>query len=177
EIDDAARNLISAMLANQPLPEGSDPRGARDLLWLAMTELVVGVVRAEATILVLEDTQWADPESVEFIDHLLGRASGLPLMVLLLVRPEFWGNTERLSGRDHTRVELRPLSSQAAQAIARALLGDRLDDAAVERIAQQSAGLPLFAEELARLAASGRDTTKAPTIEAAIQVSMDALSE
>lgn len=177
EIDDAARDLISAMLANQPLPEGSDPRGARDLLWLAMTELVVGVVRADATILVLEDTQWADPESVEFIDHLLGRASGLPLMVLLLVRPEFWQNTERLAGRDHTRVELRPLSRQAAEAIARALLGGRLDDAAVERIAQQSAGLPLFAEELARLAASGRDTTKAPTIEAAIQVSMDALSE
>ncbi len=177
EIDDAARDLIAAMLANQPLPEGSDPRGARDLLWLAMTELVVGVVRADATILVLEDTQWADPESVEFIDHLLGRASGLPLMVLLLVRPEFWQNTERLAGRDHTRVELRPLSRQAAEAIARALLGGRLDDAAVERIAQQSAGLPLFAEELARLAASGRDTTKAPTIEAAIQVSMDALSE
>lgn len=177
EINDGARDLIARMLANQPLPEGIDPRGARDLLWLAMTDLVMGVVRAEATIVVLEDTQWADPESVEFIDHLLGRAGGQPLMVLLLVRPEFWDHSDRLAGRDHTRIELRPLSRLAAEAIARALLGDRADELMLERIAQQSAGLPLFAEELSRLAASGRDTTHAPTIEAAIQVSMDALSE
>ena len=44
-------------------------------------------------------------------------------------------------------------------------------------MAQQAAGSPLFAEELSRLAAAGRDAASAPTIEAAIQVSLDALDE
>ncbi|HEY8078632.1 MAG TPA: serine/threonine-protein kinase PknK, partial [Labilithrix sp.] len=47
----------------------------------------------------------------------------------------------------------------------------------VESIATQAGGSPLFAEELARLAATGRDAASAPTIEAAIQVSLDALDE
>src|SRR5262249_6400069 len=47
----------------------------------------------------------------------------------------------------------------------------------VETISTQAAGSPLFAEELARLAHQGRDAASAPTIEAAIQVHLDALEE
>jgi tetratricopeptide (TPR) repeat protein len=61
------------------------------------------------------------------------------------------------------------------------MLGDRaLGDAGeqlTEFIATQAAGSPLFAEELARLAAKGQDATSAPTIEAAIQVHLDALDD
>ena len=73
------------------------------------------------------------------------------------------------------RLELRPVSKRAARAIARAVLGDAIPEEVVDRIADQAAGLPLFAEELARLTASGRDARHAPTIQAAIQVSLDAL--
>jgi tetratricopeptide (TPR) repeat protein len=47
----------------------------------------------------------------------------------------------------------------------------------LDQVAQQAAGSPLFAEELARVIASGKDATTAPTIEAAIQVSLDALDD
>jgi tetratricopeptide (TPR) repeat protein len=47
----------------------------------------------------------------------------------------------------------------------------------VEKIAVQAGGLPLFAEELSRLRVAGRDSEHAPTLEAAIQVSLDALDE
>jgi tetratricopeptide (TPR) repeat protein len=46
-----------------------------------------------------------------------------------------------------------------------------------DSIATQAAGSPLFAEELARLAAQGRDAAQAPTIEAAMQVQLDALDD
>src|SRR5678816_1121064 len=97
---------------------------------------------------------------------------------MALVRPAFWQEyPNRFAGRDHVRLELRPISKRATRAIARTLLGEEAPEEVVDRIADQAAGLPLFAEELARLTASGQDASKAPTIEAAIQASLDALDE
>jgi hypothetical protein len=178
ELTTRNRQVLARLLANEPLPEGLDPRGARDVLWLAMTDLVLQVMANEATAIIMEDLQWADPESIGFIDHMLGRSAGFPLVVMALVRPEFWNdNSSRFAGRDHVRLELRPISKRSSRTIARSLLGDDTDDEVVERIAQQAAGLPLFAEELARLTAAGRDAGRAPTIQAAIQVSLDSLDD
>ncbi|HEX3774547.1 MAG TPA: protein kinase [Polyangiaceae bacterium] len=172
------RDLLARLLANEPLPEGLDPRGSRDVLWLAMTDLVLHVAANEQTAILMEDLQWADPESIGWLDHMLGRATGKSLVVMALVRPEFWSDqNSRFTGRDHVRLELRPISKRASRAIARAVVGENVAEDIVDKIAEQAAGLPLFAEELARLSASGRDTAHAPTIEAAIQVSLDALDE
>ncbi|MBN2194843.1 MAG: protein kinase [Polyangiaceae bacterium] len=177
EAQASSRPLLASLLANTELPEGIDPRGARDALWLAMTDLVLQVLAAQSVIIVMEDLQWADPESVGWIDHLLGRAIQRPLLVLALVRPHFWTeHATRFAGRDHVRVELRPLSRRASRALAKALVGDVADET-LDRIAEQAGGLPLFAEELARLTALGGETVHAPTIEAAIQVSLDALDD
>jgi hypothetical protein len=172
---DPGREQVARLLANEPL----DPQqNGRDALWLSMTDLIVRACAQEPVAIVLEDIQWADPESVRWIDHILNRAAGKPLWVLALARPSFWKDHPRaFAGRDHVRIELRPISRKATRAIAQAVLGDRVGDDTLERIAAQAAGSPLFAEELARLAATGRDASKAPTIEAAIQTSIDALDE
>jgi predicted ATPase len=178
ELTARTRDLVARLLANEPLPEGLDPRGSRDALWLSMTDLILQVAATERTAILMEDLQWADPESIGWIDHMLGRANGRGLFVMAMVRPEFWAaHGARFAGRDHVRIELRPISKRSARSIARAVLGEAPPDSVVERIAEQSGGLPLFAEELARLRASGRDTAEAPTIQAAIQVSLDALDE
>ncbi len=178
ELTASSREILARLLANEPLPQGLDPRGSRDLLWLAMTDIVVQVAQNQPTIIVAEDLQWADAESIGWLDHMLGRSSNRALMVLALVRPHFWiDHPNRFQGRDHVRLELRPVSKRATRTIARALLGEEVSDTVIDRIAEQAAGLPLFAEELARLSASGRDTERAPTIQAAIQVSLDALDD
>src|SRR6185369_3580395 len=79
------------------------------------------------------------------------------------------------------RIELRPLARRTVRAIAKAILGEKANspdgEAMVDSISAQAGGSPLFAEELARLAHQGRDAASAPTIEAAIQVNLDALDE
>jgi tetratricopeptide (TPR) repeat protein len=174
--------LLARLVANEALPEGQDQRGARDELWLAMTHFVVHAASVEPWVLVLEDVQWADNESILWIEHTLGRAQGRPLLVLAVTRPEPLregesASTSRFRGRDHVRVDLRPISRRAARAIATSILGDKAAEPLLDRIAAQAAGSPLFAEELAHLTAAGKDTQSAPTIEAAIQVSLDALDE
>ncbi|HEY3495083.1 MAG TPA: protein kinase, partial [Polyangiaceae bacterium] len=178
ELTASNRELLARLLANEPLPEGLDPRGSRDALWLAMTDLVLQVATEQPIVILTEDLQWADPESIGWIDHLLGRATHKPLAVMACVRPEFWSEIgDRFSGRDHVRIELRPVSKRASRTIARAVLGDAVPEEVIERIAAQAGGLPLFAEELARLTAAGRSAEQAPTIQAAIQASLDALDE
>jgi serine/threonine protein kinase/tetratricopeptide (TPR) repeat protein len=178
ELTARTRDLLSRLLANEPLPEGLDPRGSRDALWLAMTDLVLQIASVEYTAILMEDLQWADPESIGWVDHMLGRASGRSLLVMAMVRPEFWSaKGDRFSDRDHVHIELRPISKRAARNIVRSVLGESAPETVIERITDRAGGLPLFAEELARLTAAGQDTLNAPTIQAAIQVSLDALDE
>ncbi len=178
ELTSQNRALLGQLLADEPLPAGVDPAVHRDALWLAMTDLVLQVLVNQPVALILEDLQWADVESLAWIDHLLGRAQHRSLFVLGMVRPAFWAKyPDRFCQRDHIRLELRPISVAASRAIATALLGNQTSDEVLDTIAQQSGGLPLFAVELARLAASGRDARRAPTLEAAIQASLDALGD
>lgn len=178
ELTSKNREILARLLANAALPEGLDPRGARDVLWLAMTDLVLQVAAQQPTVVVTEDLQWCDPESIGWLDHMLGRAAHRPLLVIALVRPAFWqDNPSRFAGRDHVRLELRPISKRATRTIARALMGEGTPDDVLDRIADQSAGLPLFAEELARITAARETPVNAPTIEAAIQVSLDSLDD
>ncbi len=179
---DAARDLVGRLVANEPLPNVDDERGARDALWLALTDMTIGMSRAQPLALVVEDAQWADSEGLSWFDHLLGRAPGHSVFVVIDARPSLWRHAPTLfEGRDHVRIELRPLSRKHARSMAMSVLTERTPgtraESLAEGIAAQSGGLPLFAEELARLAAAGRDTTGAPTIEAAMQVNLDALDD
>ncbi|MFO0644325.1 MAG: protein kinase [Polyangiaceae bacterium] len=181
-IDDRNRELLGRLLTNEVMPTSVDFRGARDALWLALTEATLGATAKGPLLLALEDAQWADAESLSWLDHVMGRAAKHPLCVLVTARPSFLReNGKRFSSRDHVRIELRPLAKRTVRAIAKAMLGERASgeagEAALEAIAAQAAGSPLFAEELSRLAAQGRDATGALTIEAAIQVHLDALDE
>lgn len=170
--------LLPLLLSNQPFPAGTDPGAARDALYMSMTELVLKVVLSGRCVFVVEDAQWSDPETIAWLDHLLGRVAGRALFLLVLVRPVFWREQpQRFAGRDHVRIELRPIARKATREIARAVIGPHATDAQLDQVAQQAAGSPLFAEALARLVAAGKDPLRAATIEAAIQVTLDALDE
>ncbi len=178
----STRELVARLVANEPLPESVDARAARDALWIALTEIAIRASKDAPLVIAVEDLQWADLDSVAWLDHLLVRASGHAVFVVVTARPTLWrDDPSRFSGRDHVRIELRPLAKRTVRAIATAILGDKASGesgiARVESIAAQAGGSPLFAEELARLAHQGRDAANAPTIEAAIQVSLDALDE
>lgn len=176
------RDLIARLVANEPLPEAVDARAARDALWIALTDMALRVSKEAPLVIALEDAQWADVESLAWLDHLLARAVGHSVFVLATARPTLWReDPARFTGRDHVRIELRPLARRTVRAIAKAILGEKASspegEALVESISAQAGGSPLFAEELARLAHQGRDAASAPTIEAAIQVHLDALEE
>jgi eukaryotic-like serine/threonine-protein kinase len=172
--------VLARFVANEPL--GEQGSVLRDAIWLGMTELVKAKSAGTALVLAVEDAHAIDPESLTWLDHVLARLEGCAIFLVLTARPTFWRDEpNRFLGRDLTRVDLRPLAQRSIRAIATAMLGNKAEGEAGQRIVEsvvtQAAGSPLFAEELSRMSAAGREAVSAPTIEAAIQVQLDALDD
>ena len=55
--------------------------------WLTFIEAIAS---AAPLILVVEDLHWADDALVEFIDHMVEWATGVPLLILCTARPELY---------------------------------------------------------------------------------------
>lgn len=104
-------------------------------------------------LLVVEDLQWVDECSFDLLDLLLQRRDGVPLLVLgtsraggsplaSIIEPAV------ASGRA-TLIELEPLGAEDVRAlVADRVGGAAVDDEIVSVVAERSAGVPLFAEEI-----------------------------
>lgn len=175
--------LCSVLVSNSLEAQSHDTVAIRDVLWLLMTEVVLSSLDRGTVVMVLEDIQWADPESLSWFEHLLTRAKNRPLLLIVTARHEFWANhPDAFTKTNHVKLQLHPVSDNDVRTIIQASLRDarvlgHVTDEEVDRVVGQSGGSPLFAEELARLAARGTNVAIAPTIEAAIQVSLDSLED
>ncbi|HEY8079515.1 MAG TPA: protein kinase, partial [Labilithrix sp.] len=133
----STRDLVARLLANEPLPETIDARAARDALWIALTDMAMRISEEAPLVIALEDAQWADLESLAWLDHLLGRAAQHSVFVLATARPTLWrDDPARFSGRDHVRIELRPLARRTVRAIAKAILGEKANSQEGEQLVE-----------------------------------------
>jgi predicted ATPase/DNA-binding CsgD family transcriptional regulator len=139
------------------------PTEARFRVYDTLARLVSGAHR-EATLLVLDDLQWADAASLELLAFIARTLEQEPLLVV---------GTAREVGLDHPlghaladverkltvhRLRLTPLGDEAIALLIEDLLGYRPSHHIVEAIAGETAGNPFFALALVRhLAEEGHD--------------------
>jgi tetratricopeptide (TPR) repeat protein len=105
-------------------------------------------------VLVFEDLHWADPGVLDFVDHLVDWASGVPLLVLCTARPELLERRPDWAGGkpNAITISLSPLSDEETAELITALLGDaELPAGAAEPLVAQAGGNPLYVEEYARM--------------------------
>ena len=126
-------------------------RRDREQLFAAWLEGLDAIAAGAPAVWLVEDVHWASPDLLAFLD-LAGRANRAPAgrlvvasarPILLDERPEWVEGGERLD---------LPLPSAARDggARARARRRRRFPHELVERVAERSAGNPLFVEELLR---------------------------
>ena len=136
--------------------------------------LVVNVADRAPVLVLVDDCQWADRESLRFLAYLAQRIEGLPVVMLLTGRPpdpaadeagSLWAQlASRPSG---VALYPRPLSQPAAVALARERLGAQAAEEFCRACHTATGGNPLFLRELLRaLDAAG----VAPTAAAASEV-------
>ena len=94
-------------------------------------------------VVIVDDIHWAEPTLLGLLAGLPAAITDAPILLLCLARPEL------LEQGPHWQVAVRlePLGGRDIDALLESLLGDT-PPAVRERLAQASAGNPLFAEEL-----------------------------
>jgi class 3 adenylate cyclase/predicted ATPase len=102
-------------------------------------------------LLLIEDLHWSDPSTLELIDLTIERISQLPALLILTFRPEFRPHWSAKSGVTSITLS-RFAHRETAALIAQLNSADRLQRPAIDRIVEESDGVPLFIEELTKAA-------------------------
>jgi DNA-binding CsgD family transcriptional regulator/tetratricopeptide (TPR) repeat protein len=131
--------------------------------------------RRRTLVLLLDDMHWADEASIELVLHLLRRPPAVGHLIAFAARPS--GPVPRLldalrSAPGAEQMTLERLGHDASVA----MLGDVADPALRERLAREAAGSPLFLRELARMADRVSPGRLPPTVIAAVEQEIVALS-
>ncbi len=114
----------------------------------ALGRLVLEESRKRPVVVVFEDLQWADDQSIELLNLSLSQMVRARIMVLISSRPDeafAWRTSAAV-----TRLHLRPLPVLAVREIMRSLVGGQLPEEVESKIIERAEGSPFFVEEITR---------------------------
>ncbi len=146
-------------LSFQPTPflraVSENARAHADLSRAALRRFIELDAANNAVVLVLDDLQWADDDTIAIVNDLASTLAGCPVVIVAATRPEMlvrsagWGE----GAIDHTRIDLRNLEPPDAEKMLRNLLSRVKDIPAdtIETAVEMTGGNPAFLEQLVRL--------------------------
>lgn len=187
-VDGAIQRRVTEFLGEMvgtafPSEESVQLRAARqepmllsDQMRRAWVELLEAECRAHPVVLVLDDLQWCDRPTVDFVDTALRLLEHRPLVVLASARPEVAQVFPGLwADRRPTPLALGELPRDACEELVRQSLGDGVPDEQVARIIERSACNAFFLEELVRAVAEHRGDDLPDTVLAMMQSRLESL--
>jgi DNA-binding NtrC family response regulator/tetratricopeptide (TPR) repeat protein len=130
-------------------------------------------------VLVVEDLQWVDRTSEEYLGTLVDVVAGARILLVTTHRPGY--RPPWIDKSYATQVALQPLSARETTSLARDVIGPAdVDERTVEMIVAKAEGNPFFTEELARAVAEGGSPTPGSavpdTVEGVLMARIDRLT-
>ena len=145
----AALTVLLSTGADPPAWTALPPQARRRAVVAASQALVGEAARAQPTVLLLEDLQWADDASIAATQAIVLVASRQPLIIIATARSEAlppW-----YAGRAEFALRLNALDEHGALDLLEGLLGPSPRLAPLKhRILEHTGGMPLFLEEVCR---------------------------
>ncbi|MDQ2933385.1 MAG: AAA family ATPase [Chloroflexota bacterium] len=197
-VEDARGKLARALAALSLEPSDAEwiERHLRPLIGLEVSTELRGDHRAEAfaawrrylealagqrpLVLVFEDLHWADDGLLDFLDHLVDWATGVPMLIVATSRPELLSRRPGWGGGkpNAVTISLSPLSDAEAGRLVASLVERAVIPASLrEAVLDRAQGNPLYAEEFARLVGEGGRLDDLPeTVQGIIAARLDALT-
>src|SRR5262245_38591586 len=163
--------VVGKSRSHQRLSDNTQTQIAR-----ALVNAFVALALSRPTLLLIEDLQWIDPESHQFL-NLLARASApQPLCILLTGRPESAGQAAEIA---ESIIHLQPLSRTNMEALGRQLWPKNRPPSVLARAIERADGVPFILEEFLRSAdatnaASGQSLPQ--SVESVIHARLQRLS-
>jgi class 3 adenylate cyclase/tetratricopeptide (TPR) repeat protein len=154
-----------------------DHRGEAFAAWRRYLEALAG---QRPLVLVFEDLHWADEGLLDFVDHLVDWATGVPMLIVATSRPELLSRRPGWGGGkpNAVTISLSPLSDLEAGRLVASLVERAVIPASLrEAVLERAQGNPLYAEEFARLVGEGGRLDDLPeTVQGIIAARLDALT-
>ena len=183
QLSELARILPEILEANDqiPPPQPLTESWQRRHLYEALTA-VFG--KAERPLLLLiDDLQWCDPDSFEWLHALFRSESGHRILVLATARPEETGRDHPLSGLRRelaqsvqvSEFSIKPLDGEQTALLATQIGNRQFDAADLSHLYDATGGNPLFVVESVRAGLPGPITTL-PRIHAVINARLAQLT-
>src|SRR4051812_4072647 len=149
-LDPAGPARLGVLALEGGLAEPSGPGSRSDEVVHALWWLIVELADERPLVLLLDDAQWADEQTLRLLRLAARRAGELPLALVVAVRPALpgQGHGGLAAERALVRLEPVPLSVVGAAHLFEAVLGRPGPGDAVERASEVSGGNPLYLREL-----------------------------
>jgi serine/threonine protein kinase/predicted ATPase len=132
-----------------------DVRQIRDRAFHYAGQFFADISRRYPIVLYLDDIQWADDGSLDFVDYLARNCASIPMFILCLARPVLqerrpaWGE----GAERHTRITLQPLSKKESRQLVEEILRRVRGVPAElrELVVGGAEGNPFYVEELIKM--------------------------
>ncbi len=125
----------------------------REVLFSGMREFFQALAHRAPLLLILEDFHSAEDVTLDFVEHAADWIREVPLLLLVLSRPELLERRPGWMGgkRSATTLFLDPLGSEESRDLLRAIVGGKTaPEQLLDLVLDRSGGNPLFMEEMLR---------------------------
>jgi class 3 adenylate cyclase/tetratricopeptide (TPR) repeat protein len=156
--------------------------GRREESFAAWRRFFESMAERRPLVLVFEDLHWADDGLLDFIDHLIDWATGVPILVICTTRPELLERRPGWAGGKPNALTLgvSPLSDTDSAKLLSLVLGTPVLAAETQAaLLERASGNPLYAEQFARLLVERGSIENVPVpenIQGLIAARLDTLS-
>ncbi|MFT3776538.1 MAG: TOMM system kinase/cyclase fusion protein [Minicystis sp.] len=140
--------LLSIPLGSRYPPPSDLPLRQKERTLDTLLSLVLEMAEDQPVLFAVEDLQWADPTTLEWLGELVDEVSSARVMALFTARPEFappWPTSGTL------QIQLGRLPRPQVERMIGQITGDHpLPPEVLEEVIDRADGVPLFVEELIR---------------------------
>ena len=149
EVTPLLAELLSMPTGDHYPPVNLSPQKRKQKTLQVLVAQVESLAARQPVLIIYEDVQWIDPSSLELIDLYVERVPTLPILLIIIYRPEF---TPHWIGGSHVKlVNLDRLTPEAqAEMINQVAGGKALPKQVTDEIIARTDGIPLFLEELTK---------------------------
>ena len=186
-VDDSEAGWVERHLGTLVGLEEEKPRGDhRAEAFAAWRRFFESMAERRPLVLVFEDLHWADDGLLDFVDHLVDWAGGVPILVVGTARPELLSRRAGWGGGkpNALTLSLSPLDDNETARLVAALLDRSVLPAETQAVLlRRAGGNPLYAEEFVRMVTdrglvAGDDELPLPeSVQGIVAARLDALPD